>query len=473
MPFLKSFKSDVFVSYSHVDNFEDIDGQQCVSLIVRQMRSILQQRLSKNDIEIFWDASHLRANQILDSALQEQVAASAVMVAIVSPSYFEPGSYTIEELEWFLKQPGAEDRLFVLEILPTETPEDMHSAVRSRIRFHFWRNAGTQNATPMTLDPKTDRQVYMTELTDFCNQVRDRLINLSRAYNGGAAQIVSGPAEPIATVVLGQTTDDLEYERGQVRSALQQFNVRVLPEMDYPQGGNDFREAFAADLAQADLVVQLLGRAAGRMPADMPDGYLIYQCDAAEEMGKPIACWRHPEIDLEGIDNPLHRSLLGRPSVMACGLEAFKSQILKRIEDQKKAARPVRSSLIFIGADRSDMPLAEELLKALSAKGLPVAVPIYEGTPQEIQQDLEENLIDSDSVLFVHGAAPTTWVRGFLRRLGRSLALRDGPPDCTALVKAPPPKPEPLNHAFPNLQVIDCSEEFDVARIVAEMEASL
>jgi len=165
-------------------------------------------------------------------------------------------------------------------------------------------------------------------------------------------------------------------------------------------------------------------------------------------------------------------SRTARESV-ACGLESLKTQIMKTLEAQKAPPRVARSSLIYIGADRADMPLAEELLKALSAKGLPVAVPIYEGTPEEIQEDMKENLIDSDSVLFVHGAAPTTWVRGFLRRLSRSLADRSGPPECTAMVKAPPPKSDTLNFAFPNLEIIDCSTDFDVDHVVSRMEARL
>ena len=42
-----------------------------------------------------------------------------------------------------------------------------------------------------------------------------------------------------------------------------------------------------------------------------------------------------------------------------------------------------------------------------------------------------------------------------------------------ALVKAPPPKSEGLNHAFPNLEVIDCSEKFDVDHIVSVVESRL
>ncbi|MEM6891104.1 MAG: toll/interleukin-1 receptor domain-containing protein [Pseudomonadota bacterium] len=472
MSFLDAFQNDIFVSYSHVDNLADMDGQQCVSMIVRQMRSILKQRLSRAGVEIYWDDSHLRANQIVDDALREQIASSGVMIAVTSPAYFDSDSYTLKELEWFLEQPSAADRLFILEVLPVEDESEMHPEVRSRKRFNFWQVSGGDLGAPMTLDPRHDRQPYMTALTEFCAQLRARLVDLKKDA-GGPAPKSAQPPKPEATVLLCQTTDDLEYERGQVRSALHQFNIRVLPEMEYPQGGQEFREAYEADLAEADMVVQLMGRAGGRMPADMPDGYLRYQCDAAIHAGKTLIAWRHPEVEPSEIDNPIHRAQLQRSEVIACGLESLKTLIVTSIEEQKQPAREVRSSLIFIGADRTDMPLAEELLQALSARGLPVAVPIYEGTPEEIQEDLKENLIDSDSVIFVHGAAPTKWVRSFMRRLSRSLADRSEPPDCTAMVKAPPPKSEGINFAFPNLQVIDCTDGFDVDRIMSHMEARL
>ena len=472
MAYLEKTKNDIFVSYSHVDNTEDLDGQQCISLIVRQLRSILQQRLSREGVEVFWDASHLKANQALDSTLMDEVAQSAVMVAIVSPGY-NSGDYTIAELEAFLKLPGADKRLFIFEVLPASSNDAQHPVLRDRKRFEFWHNTGASGATPMTLDPKLDRQLYMTALTDFCTQLKDQLVLLKRQEQGLEVKETVASADPTATILLAQSTDDLEYQRGQVRSALAQFNIRVLPEMDYPQGGLEFREAFDSDLEQADLVVQLLSNISGRMPADMPDGYMTYQCETAEKAGKALLCWRHPEIDVTRIDNPVHKALVNGPKVMASGLESFKSHILKQVEDQKKEPRLARNSLIFIGADRADMPLAEELLLALSKRGLPVALPIYEGTPEEIQQDLEENLIDSDNVVFVHGDAPTTWVRGFLRRMGRSLAARQSPREYQALIKAPPPKSEGLNHAFPNLDIIDCSDGFDVDHIVSVVESRL
>ncbi|MEM5493346.1 toll/interleukin-1 receptor domain-containing protein [Hoeflea sp. AS16] len=472
MSFLDQYQNDIFVSYSHVDNLADMDGQQCVSMIVRQMRSILKQRLSRDGVEIYWDDSHLRANQVVDEALQAQVASSGIMLAVTSPAYFDPDSYTLKELEWFLQQPGAGDRLFVLEVLPVDNENEMHPEVFTRKRFQFWQASGGAVGTPMILDPRHDRQPYMTALTEFCGQLRERLVGLKKEA-GGIAPGSAQPAEPAATVLLCQTTDDLEYERGQVRSALQQFNIRVLPEMEYPQGGKEFRQAYEADLAEAGMVVQLMGRAGGRMPADMPNGYLSYQCDAAISAGKPLVAWRHPEVEPSEIENSVHRAQLQRAEVITCGLESLKTLIVKSLEEQKRPAREVRSSLIFIGADRTDMPLAKELLQALSKRGLPVAVPIYEGTPDEIQEDLTENLIDSDSVIFVHGAAPTKWVRSFMRRLSRSLADRSGPPDCTAMIKAPPPKSEGVNFSFPNLQIIDCTDGFDVERIISQMEPKL
>ena len=193
MAYLEKTKNDVFISYSHVDNAEDLDGQQCISLIVRQLRSILQQRLSREGVEVFWDASHLKANQKLDTTLMEEVEHSAIMVAIVSPAYHS-GDYTIAELEAFLKQPGAEDRLFVFEVLPSGSDDAQHPVLREHKRFEFWHNTGASGATPMTLDPKLDRQMYMTALTDFCTQLKDQLVRLRRQEQGVAATVVAAPA---------------------------------------------------------------------------------------------------------------------------------------------------------------------------------------------------------------------------------------------------------------------------------------
>ncbi|MEO0999653.1 MAG: hypothetical protein AAFW69_03455 [Pseudomonadota bacterium] len=485
MPYVDAFANDVFISYAHDDNIDDIDGQRWVTNFVKLFTAFLRQRLAcRNELKIFWDHNNLHANRDLEEALEEEARNSAVFVAISSPAYLT-GTYTIRELEAFVGRPGASEGLFGLEILPPNAMEDYHPALNAKIRFPFYRAGGEGGAIQMTLDPRAHRDEYMQAITRFVEQVKIRLLDMKKTGAAPApapaqagfsapAQAAAPAATPAAngangTVLLAQTTDDLDWEREQVRSSLAQFDIRVLPEFDYPQGGAEFTEAFAADLGEAELFVQLLGRSAGRRPSDLPEGYLVHQFHAAEGAGKPILSWRHPELDLEQVGNPDHRALLSGETVIASGLESFKSDIQKRLEALRAPPKMPRSALIFVGADRADNDLAERLSMALAKRNYPVALPVYEGTAEDIQRDLEENLIDSDHVVFVHGAAPATWVSGILRRFNKLMAQREAPPSKTALVKAPPPKEDSVRIMLPYLEVIDSSEDFDADRILKEM----
>ena len=58
----------------------------------------------------------------------------------------------------------------------------------------------------------------------------------------------SVPVPDNKAVLLAQTTDDLYDERERVRACLDQYGIKVLPENDYPQGGQDFAAAFEDDV---------------------------------------------------------------------------------------------------------------------------------------------------------------------------------------------------------------------------------
>ena len=158
------------------------------------------------------------------------------------------------------------------------------------------------------------------------------------------------------SVSLAQVTDDLEEEREQVRRYLQQFGVTVLPERTYPQGGSEFQAAFTHDLAQADMFVQLLGPVSGKLPPDLPEGYTRFQLDAARSRGLELLQWRRPDLNPESVTNAPYRALLTAEPVIASGLESFKAEVLRQARAVPVLRREPPSSLIFINADRSDLP---------------------------------------------------------------------------------------------------------------------
>ncbi|MCB1895069.1 MAG: toll/interleukin-1 receptor domain-containing protein [Zoogloeaceae bacterium] len=476
MAFSNHWRNDVFVSYAHTDNEIGPSGVRWVSQFTQYLDTSLKQRLGCGDcLRVFFDKRDLSSNQELASTLDE-VRHSAIFIAITTPSYVN-GSWTRRELEAFTEQAQFQDRLFVIEMSPLDSLGDYPPPIDTKPRAKFWHRPTAESRVPLPLDPQIDPQLYTQRLLDFAEHVRKRLLALHQQSHIAPApparedSPAKGNGDPNrCTVLLAQATDELEFEREQVKSYLQQMNVSVLPEGDYPQGGASFKQAFAADLARADLFVQLLGKAAGRKPPDLPDGYIQTQFALASAAGRSMMLWRHPELDVDQIGDPAQRRLLTSESVIASGLEAFKTEIVRSIKMLRASKAPAPSSLVYLGAERSDIEVARQLSEALKAHRFPVVLPTFEGSSEEIRQDLEENLMESDTLVFVYGSAPTTWIRGNLRRLHKLMAQREKPPRRVAIFTAPPPKAGDIGVSFPYLETIDSSGDLDPDPLITLLE---
>src|SRR5262249_23212395 len=153
---------------------------------------------------------------------------------------------------------------------------------------------------PLRLTSKFNAELYNERLQVLAHQLKKLLLD---QRDHGAHRTVAEPPRPqpqqaVATaapapaptseskaVLLAQTTDDLYDERERVRGYLDQYGIKVLPENDYPQGGQEFAAAFDADVARSALFVQLLGNFGSRKPPDLSQTYAQYQYEAAKGAG--------------------------------------------------------------------------------------------------------------------------------------------------------------------------------------------
>ncbi|MEM7075763.1 MAG: toll/interleukin-1 receptor domain-containing protein [Pseudomonadota bacterium] len=479
MALTPGFKHDIFVSYAHTDNKAGASGTKWVSQFVTYLGTSIQQRLGcGDDLRIYFDQRDLSGDHLVDDLVRE-VQQSAIFLAVSSPSYVAR-EWTRRELDAFTGLQDHEDRLFAVEMLPLDRPEDYPRALHAKPRAHFWHVIEEESRAPLTLDPQLDQRTFVQKLIKLSAQIRDKLIDLrerqpddsARAPQGAGSSDSPEQSGSRGTVLLAQVTDELEWECEQVRTFLQQMQTRVLPEVDYPQGGEAFRDAFANDLAEADLVVQLVGRAVGRRPPDLPEGYSRCQFDMACASDKQMLMWCHPETDAASVPSEPQRDMLNSPSLVACGLESFKSEILTALDRMRAPRREIPKSVVYVGADRSDLDVAQALADGLKDANFPVGLPTFEGSSEEIRQELEEHICESDSLVFVHGAAPSKWVRTNLRRMHRLMATRDEPPEKVAVYLAPPPDKPDVGLSLPYVEVIDGRDGLEVDTLLKFLETA-
>jgi glycosyltransferase involved in cell wall biosynthesis len=477
---LNDVSNDVFISYRRVDNYLDIGGQKWVTQFSGYLETALQHRLGDRDVKVYFDELDTHPNDDL-TKLIAQARSSAIFIAVASRGYSHNASVAQQELEAFLASGRSDDCLFVVEILPLFDGDEYPPSLRGKTPMKFWATS-PESRTPITLLPPEDPVRYRRMIHDLAEGIYRRLRELrglDRSAPPGQAATAGRllPQQPASsmsalqlgaisgTVMLAQTTDDLVEEREQVRSYLRQAGLTVLPSFDYPQGGEAFRTVVADDLRRSDLFVQLLGRVAGRKPQDLPEGYTSHQAEAAKATGIPILQWRNPTLRVEMILDESYRSLMTADTVIASGLESFKSEIISRLS--KPSAPPAKiPPSVYIDAHEVDRAVAESIRDALRPRHV-VALPVLKVPPEEARVDLEGNLKDSDAVIFVYGKVPVEWVRAHLRRFNRTMSSRDVPPKVVAVYCGPPPGKSDIAMDIPYVKLVRGEASADLQPLLA------
>lgn len=507
MTFVPGFSHDLFISYTHLDNEPDEKQVRWVSEFRKNFESHLRKRLGSDDVSIFFDSTNLEAHHELAS-LVENVQASAVFVAVLSRAYIAR-DWTIKELNAFnegVKQGNQAlahiNRIVAIETLPFEDNERIAALLAGpkgmgikRTRFYF---KDPETKIDYTLQPSNSDSYgkSIAELAENCVGLLRELKSRSSAAPPKPVQAVNLPLSG-KTVLLAQSTDDLDDKSVQVRNYLTQFGATVLPEGDYPGGGAEFARAVRADLDKADLYVQLLSQYRSKRPDDLrqseveaPQSYSMFQYVAAKRREKPMPMllWRDPQVKIEQVDH-YDKQLLTAPDVLVMGLQEFQNEIKayfereaakaaaekrreeearQREEDAKRRQpentvngdgweEPIDESAFFINAYDDDQDLANMLLQAFQARRRNAFLSSYKGSAKLKDEEIDENWINCDGLLLVFGEAPAHWVRAQLRRYIKLAARREKPPRYKKLVLAPGAQLDELGMAT-SFDSIDCRE---------------
>jgi hypothetical protein len=465
MAYVPNCKCDVFVSFAHLDDVAIGTSPPWVSAFASDLKKVLRMRLGVREDEglkvFFTGHSSLEAGLNVESALMENASSSAIFVAVTSPAYVVEDSWTMRELASFQKATGNVGRIYAIEHLPLDSNEEYPTPLRDLKRMAFWQKHPVREI-PVTMPVGSD--IYLQTLFDLAEQIRKHLKKLRQEQRGTSGTVVRLARTVLSevretrvgsTIFLAQVTDDLDPEREQVRRYVEQYGVTVLPANVYPQGGAEFASASEADLARADIFVQLLGRTHAKRPPDLPLGYDRLQFEQAIARGIPILQWLHPDVDPASVSDREHAKLLAGENVMRTGLEAFKADVVKRIAAPPPASPSAQERFVFINADGSDLRLAENLRREFRLANLSAAIPALQGSSEEVRLDLEENIVDCDALVMIYGETTPVWVRGQLRLYSKLKGRRKQPLKALAIYFGPPESKPDIGMDLPEIHRID------------------
>lgn len=477
MSFVPNYKYDIFLSYAHLDNSELPNRGKWVTSFKTSVENVLSQKLGQR-ASLCFDDKDFGVTRTLPQEVRDNIAGSALLLAITSPGYFRSEWCAQERAHILEAQRPGPVRVVVVEFervdrlaMPPELAE---------LRSHpFW--VEEPDREPYSLWP--GHPVYFSRINSLCFQVAELLRKIQMHEQARDANV----RQTAPAVFLAYSTYDLARERKEMADSLDQVGFRVLPETDYQSDGERFAQRAERDMADCSLFVQLLSALA------LSDGHgnnlAQVQADIAQKLRKPILQWRHTELPFEQVSSENQKHLLQSPNVRAEPIEDFKRAVKKRAlekppapaEPPERIAQRTAPGLpfIFVNADVTDRSLGDEVCLSLDRLNPSYVRPIAldekpaELTPAKLREDLEENLRHCDGLIVIYGKSDVVWVRSQLRQSWRIRSTRERELEALAVFEGPPESKLPLGIQLPRMTVLDCRKGFDETHLKQFVESLL
>jgi len=488
MAYVPNYAYDIFISYARIDDEVDYPGgTKWVSTFEEYLSIALRKRLGgTTDVKIFFDRRTLNSNDELRE-LEQAAERSALFLAVCSRSYVDR-EWTTRELSAFSRQPDIAKRVFAIEIMPLDNQQSYPALLADRHREPFYVHTPHSRGTAVSLAPDDPRFGHL--IHDLAEQVRNQMYAMravSEVKTAAASVTLAEPRQPApeslggsgAVVALGQTTEDLDAAREQMRRYLEQFGHTVLPKGDLRQDKEGFEADVRAMLDDADLFVQILGPLRGRSAPGIQRSYAQTQADLAREANVPVLQWRSAQIRIDEIEDVNHRETLTSEDVVVSGFENFKAEVNGRLaamtirpEAPEPDSHDQSLPVVFINADRSDLEYARKVQDEFVRNGFLAAIPLDRGDEQDLQSYLRDNLLDCDGLVMIYGNASPVWASRSLRHFNKLRASRDLPPKLVAVVVGPPDsKTSDLGISMPGLRVVGSPDAWRQEAIDGLIEA--
>jgi hypothetical protein len=466
MGFVHPAKTDLFVSYAHVDDLPLEPGRPgWVTTLVNSLNSLLAQRLGRGESISLWMDHQLPGHVELTPEIESKLGESSVLLIVLSPAYLA-STWCLKEMSFFnntVRRRGGRvgARIFLVEFDQVERPHDLGELKG----YRFWAKdpLGRSTRTLGVPRPRPEDRGYFDLLYDLRHDLAEALTRLKTGADNVA---VSDEARDRPVVFLAEVTDDLDDQGEEVRRYLLQAGLAVAPEDIYLRDPAAFRALADRDLAHATLFVQLLGGLAGKRLLGASQTIVGLQHECAVDRGVPVLQWHARGLDLASVPHPDHRARLEGPSVIATELQEFKSLVVQRVREltAPKPAAPRADNdadtLVFVNAEEADLDLAKRIGSLLFRHGIGYVLPNRSRRPAEARKALDGYLLNCDGLVLVHGTNPD-WVFEQVIRFRKIKPRRETPIMAIGICDGPPPEKEECHFGLPGLRVINCRHGLD------------
>ncbi|MBV8857173.1 MAG: toll/interleukin-1 receptor domain-containing protein [Acidobacteria bacterium] len=492
MAYLPNYANDVFISYAHDDDIprwgKDVGWVAgFIDTLERQLPGHLSREgsLDRNNLKIWKDTRTIEGADFYDDKIKRAIGQSAVMVAVMSKSYFE-STYCADELKTFCDsgdiavefEDGKKSRLIKL-ILSGISGQKLDPRISRTDGYTFYAmdERGNERRFMRTVEGAQDDGYWAT-------------MELLASEVGRILTRMAGrpPATPVpsagVSVYLAEVADDLEHVRARVKEALTQQGVRVLPELRLPPRARELKREVARNLAEAALSVHLLGALAGKAPDgdDLPATHIQYRLasehkreEASREPLRRIV-WLPPALDVASVEaqNPTHHQFLeglryeqdaeSPMELIQKSVEELMEEIVKQALPPKQKMKgrfePNRTALVYVAHHPDDQQEADLIMSELN--GHKQDVLLMDGSDEKQRmKELRPRILGCDAVLILYGRSPRAWAREVTIKARDIAQKRNNPLYAKAICDGPPDPKDDLGLSFVDWQVLKCRKGID------------
>ena len=442
MAYLPDFRNEIFISYVHSPEevqFRDGDDRGWTQLFGQYLTAKINSRLVVRGDEAsvrIWTDTSLQGNRKLETALRSEVTESALFLPIMSPFYLS-SDWCLQEAAWFIEAmpniTALEQRSFIVKQYPTEEAQWPEAFLELK-GYEFFKQVQRNRARPLGSplpNPRAEKHLDFFEILDLlADDIADILRTLKEdaveepeeemvAPHGLAAgevpvqfDVDHGPV-----VYLARATEDVEDPCEELREALAEKQVFVLPESSFGSTG-DIGSDLERFLPQSSAFVQILGNLRGSWDVDEA-GFVQFQANFARKTGKPVFQWWYPGTPVDRVSNASHREFLeGCGNLEHADVDAFLAHFMAGLENEAGGEHPT----VYIDVTGDDKDFAEQFVgPPLRKGGFDPVLSKTEGSVAEMKDHREDHLRDSRGVVFVRREVDFGWLTKRVTELDRKI----------------------------------------------------
>ena len=428
-----NFDHDAFISYSHRDNTPLPGPGQTgwVTMFSAVLKERLNTRLGK-DVRLWIDPA-LKGNEVFADEISNRLAASALLVSILSPSYVQ-SNWCKREMDEFcasaarnggLKLGNISRVVKVIKLPPAPEPEP--EPMKGMDGYPFYEEAG---GFPMELQPdgnSESKEQYLRRITRLAYQITQALQLLSQTLPRASA---AAPGQTLPAVFLADCGRDQHEARDCLAVELRVLGYEVLQLQPPPETEEALLVALAPLLERCELSVHLVGNSVGRVP-DGPSGrsLVMLENSLAAERSRQAKLRRIIWLPaaVEG-ERPEQRDFIKRlqtsadeqygADLLRGDFESLKSTAHNRLRQlatpqPDPAVRPVTGApLLHLLMSEADRSAAVPLIQLLQAQGMEVTVPVFVGASGPLRKANQGLMLASDALMLFYGAENELWKQG-------------------------------------------------------------